>query len=754
MKPFLRHSIYLAVASALGGTTVSAWADTPLPTLGTVTVKARPEGALQTPASGAEQGETISGSALKILGGPGQTNPYQAISLLPSVLAQNPDPYGFANVPGGNKGIRIRGERNPHGGIGTVEGLPLSAINPGPGEQFLFDMEDIRSVTLLRPPFAPNNLSVFTTQGYLNSEVLWPQAQFGGVVSQSFGSFDFHRTFIRMDSGALPTGTRFFVSGSYTHAGQWRGPGGSPDFRYNGEIGISQDFSPTLTAKLYAAYDNMKENNYLPLSYAQASDPGKYYNLGYNANLTGNAAQDVNYYGYNRQKFQDYAIFGELNWHPNAQSTFVLKPFYSQENGYYLMGKNAIGGDQPGLLHWGINHHSYGLVAQYHGSFSGTQVTMGYWFENLNPPGPPTSWKIYRIDPAGGLTFGGWALLARATANHVFNSPYFTVSHDFGALRVTGGARYLMEQTPSFTVYNTQGIGDVSYDAALAQATSVNPIRSASGHTFYQWLPYFGMVYDATPHMQATFAYGRDNGAPAFNNWPQLQMNWPAFQKAGMTVQSGWDTVKPETSNAFNLGLNIHYDRWYLRPALFFATYRNKYVTFYDPRVGISYDQNAGTGHAWGAELSAGVNPLPDLTVFSNLAYDRANFTQNIRTLGGTILPVKGLQFPDTPLFVGSLGASYRYHRFSVSPNVQYLTSRYVDSMHTEVVPGYFLANLNFGYKQHLAGIGTLNANLVIMNLFNRHYIGLIDTSYLQSSGASFFPGAPITVAGTVSLQF
>ncbi|EGQ61217.1 TonB-dependent receptor, partial [Acidithiobacillus sp. GGI-221] len=151
MQHFARTALYMSVASVLA-CVPSADADSALPKLGTVTVEGHQKNTLENPASGAEQGATISGHALDILGGAGQTNPYAAVSLLPSVMAQNPDPYGLANVPGGNKGIRIRGERNPHGGIGTVEGLPLSAVNPGPGEQFLFDMENIRSVTLLSAP--------------------------------------------------------------------------------------------------------------------------------------------------------------------------------------------------------------------------------------------------------------------------------------------------------------------------------------------------------------------------------------------------------------------------------------------------------------------------------------------------------------------------------------------------------------------------------------------------------------------------
>jgi len=723
--------------------------------LGTVTVEEQGRKTLESPAGGATQGAVIGGPALSILGGPGQTNPYFAISLLPSVVAQNPDPYGLANVPGGNKGVRIRGERNPHGGIGTVEGLPLSAINPGPGEQFLFDMENIRSITLLAPPFPPDKLAVFTTQGYLNSEVIWPRAKFGGELEQSVGSHQFRRTFARLDTGLLPSGTSAFISSSYTQAQQWRGPGDSPNDRYNGEIGISQIFSQTLNAKVYVAYGTMKENNYIPLTYAQASNLGKYYYLGYNSTLTGNAATDVNYYGYNRQKFRNYTIFGEINWQPNNYSTLKIKPFYSQENGYYLQGLGNLGG-KPGLRNWDIDQSLYGVVAQYDTQWHHNYFTLGYWFEDLTPPGPPTDFKIYRL-VGGQPVFGGYALLARTTANHIFNSPYFQGQRSVGPVEFTAGARYLMEQTPSFIVYNTNGIPDTSYANALSLATSPNPARSANGRTFHEWLPYFSAVYTINPHLEAAFAYGRNNGGPAFNSWPTLQMNFAAFQKTGMTAQRVWDQLAPEISNNFSLGFKWHEAAWYVNPTIFYATYRNKYVNAYDPLVGISYDQNVGRARAWGFEMAAGAEIGKRTTVFTNLAYNRAYFTQDIRTGSGALLPVSGKQFPDTPQFIGSLGVLYEYGRFSVAPTLQYMSTRYADTMHTQPVPGYMLANLNMGYHQHIANLGEMTLNLNILNLFNRHYIGLIDSSYLttaESGGASFYPGAPLTVVGSISIRF
>ena len=55
---------------------------------------------------------------MAVYGSRGGTNPYALIANLPGVNAQSPDPYDMANVPGGNKGLRIRGEASGHGSIG------------------------------------------------------------------------------------------------------------------------------------------------------------------------------------------------------------------------------------------------------------------------------------------------------------------------------------------------------------------------------------------------------------------------------------------------------------------------------------------------------------------------------------------------------------------------------------------------------------------------------------------------------------
>lgn len=743
MPHFARTALYTAIASVLVAHSVFAEAEAGPPVLGAVTTVAAGQAPLVLPALGAEIGGTIPRSSFDLFQNPGGTNVNSIVSGMPSVMVQTPGPYGLSGVGMGGVGISIRGETSIKGAIGTVEGIPISAIDPGPGQQFLFDNEDLRSVTLLPPPFAPEHISVFTQEGYLNRNIRWAAEHFGGEITQSVGSFGFHKTFLRLDSGRLPTGTRFFLSSSYAHANVWRGHGAAPDYRYNGTLGITQPLGRHLSAKLLAVYDTMKGASYRPLSYAQASNLNAFYHLGYNAD-----PQRLDYSGYNQQKFENFALIGELRWQPGARSTLLIKPFYSQENGH-VMGSSGFPGVNPGEIgYWSIHHHLFGVLAKFDAHYAHTDFTLGYWYENLQPPGPPTAVKAFQIGAAG-LQFSHWTpLLVNPVANNVFNSPYIQAKRTLGPVTITAGVRYLMEQIPTLSVYDSHDIADVSPSEALRKATLRYTI---DGHSNDLWLPYIGAVYRITPHVSLTAAYGRNNGGPALEMWPKLVLS-------GMSVaaaQNAWNGARAGTSNAFSLGLSVIHARWYLRPDLFYTTYDHKDVPINVPGTTMQYNQNLGVAKAWGMEIQGAVQPWEDLRIFGSAAYDRAYFTRNI-PYGNTILPVTGLQLPDVPRFLATLGLQYRYQDFSVSPVIQYVGLRYADSLHTQPVPAYCITNLSFAYHRPVRQLGTFTARLQFLNLFNRHYVGFFTQNFVQTGAlaANFYPGAPLTVVGSVGLRF
>jgi iron complex outermembrane receptor protein len=138
-------------------------------------------------------------------------NPVKALDLIPSVNGQNADPYGMAaNQPPSNQAVRIRGESasssGTPGSIRTIEGIPLTGA-PGGGASIL-DLENSDGLTIYRGAIPPNRgLGWANIAGNLDIAMLKPAEKFGLFAKQSYGSFDFNRTFARIDSGRLATDT-------------------------------------------------------------------------------------------------------------------------------------------------------------------------------------------------------------------------------------------------------------------------------------------------------------------------------------------------------------------------------------------------------------------------------------------------------------------------------------------------------------------------------------------------------------------
>jgi iron complex outermembrane receptor protein len=181
-----------------------------------------------------------------------------------------------------------------------VDGLPLTGINPGPGNQWLFDMENMSNMSLRQGSVAPNHFAFFTTGGVIDSQILWPKAQKGLHVAQSYGSYNFMRTYGRIDSGELPDGSAFFVSGSFTDADKWRGNGSSPNGRVNVEAAWSRPIGDKGKAKLLFSFNDAKAHNYRPLTFAQATELNTWRNYDFSPTTSATACTAVNYYYYNR----------------------------------------------------------------------------------------------------------------------------------------------------------------------------------------------------------------------------------------------------------------------------------------------------------------------------------------------------------------------------------------------------------------------------------------------------------------------
>ncbi len=715
-----------------------------------VSAKSARSGAVAQSSEAATQ-YSVDPSGIELWAGAGGTNYYQALEGMPSVNVHAVDAFGLANIPGGSKGLRVRGELATHGVNGNIEGVPVNGVNPGPGQLFLYDSENYASVSLTQGPVPADTFSIFTNTGVMNTELLWPKAKRGLRFAQSLGSFNLSRSFLRYDSGTLANGSAFFLSGSHSQASKWRGPGDSPEGRNNMEAAFATRLGSQADFKVFAAFNKMKEDNYRALTYAQAMDLGTYRGFDYSDTSSATAAQAISYHGYNRQDFKDWSLLGEFTWRGGKDSKLVVKPFYQQEKGYYLDGM-ANGK----VRDWLMDHDSYGLTAEFQTRFGETGLKVGYWWTTMVPPGPPTAWKMYTPTSTGDLSGGAtWAILAKTVDRHQYHSAYAMADRSFGAMQLQAGLRYILETMPGLDFYNTTGIGDVSYHQALSQSTGVVAERSASSFSVHEALPFLGMTWDLNPINTLKFSLGRNYGAPAFDIWPVYQQNYATFHAQGVTADQLWHQMRPETSTAADFGLRSTFERGWLEPTLYYSRSHHKGVS-YNPGLGVAYSQNVGESKAWGVQLAGNWSVLRQLELFGTLSYDRNEFASDLPLSSGGTLAVRGLQLPDVPLWSSRMGAAWHLGPCTLSPIVHYTGTRYGDTQHLQRVPGYATADLGISYARKLSR-GEMQASLGVDNLLDKRYIGFINASYYQalsSTSAYYYPGAPRSVVGKLSLSF
>ncbi|MGJ0452259.1 MAG: TonB-dependent receptor [Methylocystis sp.] len=703
----------------------------------------------------------VDARGIQLATGGGGANPIRAVGYLPSVDAPAIDPYGLANLPGSFKGIRIRGEVSQHGNsITLVDGLPINGINPGPGSTMMIDSENLSRIDLYQGPVPSNVNSYFTLPGVIDTRIRWSSDKFGAEVSQSVGSASFLRTFARIDSGAFLNGTtKFFLSGSWTDAHAWRGPGKAPQGKAGFAVGIETRPTDFFEAKVFIAKSNYNANTYAGLNYNQVRslDANRFYNfLPVSSRIP---ALAVNYYNYNLQSFDSWMALGEFTVKFNDAMRLVVKPYYFREDGYYLDGMaNGM------VRNWLINHDSFGVTSELQARILETDVTLGHWYGVQNLPGPPTAWKMYAPNVLGGLTNPNWAILARQTGSHVNNSAYGTASRDFGPLHATGGVRYNWETMAGIDARTATGLGAFPYDMALALSPSVIPARSVDSFTVGTFLPFGALAYDVTKDLQLRVSAGGGYGGPSFDVWPAYQQNSATFLRNGISANQVWRAMRPETSAMVDVGARWTFNEWigsgYVQPTVYYSRNHNKAV-IYDPGIGTPYGQNVGESENYGAQALGQFSPIEGIDLFGSIGYQRAVFVQDLPSFATASLltrfnnQVKGRQLPDVPYWISTVGSNLRVLDFIFTPIVHIVSSRSGDTTGLQPIAGYATLDLNFGYERNF-DFGTLNASLAVMNIFDTAYIGQISNGYYQQTSSSgiYFPGAPRTVMAKVGYRF
>jgi iron complex outermembrane receptor protein len=665
-------------------------------------------------------------------------NPYKSISLEAGVDIRTNDPFGMDIT----HKIRGKADRN----IGeTLEGLPLKGIGPGGGLATMMDIENVSSVSVEKGAIkADSGFGYGSDNGMVDMKMQKPSDKFSTEIKQALGSYDFTKTYLRVDSGEVADTAKFFVSGSLTKADKFKGEGASPD-RKNFAMGIASTSNQEIEWEVYGIYNDEQKHNYKGLTYEQSKDLSRYKDYDYNTQLTGDAATDSSYYDRNKQDFQTYTIIAKLKIPLSAEDTLSFRPYFLNDKGYSYSGSGT------NVIDWLVDHDTYGAVLEYAHTFESAKVKAGYWYQEDEPPGPPTSRKLRN---AATMDFVKWERIVKVEKNHTFNAPFLTYEQTFDNTIVEAGLKYLWLSSPNLISYNTTGIGDVSYETALSQVSVVD--FELPSNTYEVFLPNIGITHYLTDTSYVKTSYGRNYNTPSYGFGGSMisYFNNPKINKNEALLRQMWADLKPEESDNIDIGYTYEGERFSAASTLFYSKLKNVGGTFYDPALDYNYQQNSAKAESYGVELSAGYGVSQNLSIKGAATYNHSAFTSDIQSGAGSFIKTKGNQLPDVPLFFANVSAEYDLYGYTLAPIVRYLGKRYVDVEHKYEVDAHYLVDVSVS-KDFKIDAHTLAFSLACTNLLDEEYISTFGASEINvKQDITYTVGAPRTVFASLSYKY
>ncbi|MBN2231657.1 MAG: TonB-dependent receptor [Deltaproteobacteria bacterium] len=682
-------------------------------------------------------GTEVTADGIALAGSGAASSAFATLDILPGIDVELQDPFGIAA-----KSVRIRGIDSMFTGM-SIEGLPNYGIMPIGPRDFLYDMENMESIGLYKGT-APPGLGTGSGNRGGTVALQWrrPAEKFSADLRQSYGSFDARRSFLRLDTGRLPTGTAAFISASYSELDKWKGAGDLGP-REHLTAGLSQPLGERFKIEMFYNYNDMERHDFMPLTYAQADDIKHNDGRDYNEHRTGDPTADVNYYDYHRGDYETTEFMTVASFTAAPGHVITIKPYYTEEDSSLLDGK----ADKV------IDLERLGAVGEYRGDIGGCAVSAGYWYEAHDLK------KYVRANniTAAGRTYAGWKYLTDNHGDGDIHSPWLQVGRRFGDFSIQAGLKYFSYTEPASTAYKGSASGGTpaSYEDALDNNLGEDAALSLDETDFDEWLPSLALGWQLTPKLELYANYGRTYMRP-YAYVPVATIyatNRAAFTAAGLTLQDVFDEWEMETADNFDIGCRWHGEHFDLIPTIFYAEHHDLLVQAIDPEVGVNYHQNLGDATAWGAELELNLYPSENIVVFFNPSYTKLEFDDDF-SRGGTVLHVEGKQFPDTPKMLVKAGMIWTIGSLEVAPTVKYVGRRYGDPENTQSISGHATADLGLTYTlPRFAWCEELAIGLDITNLFDTKYVGAITASD-DGTGTSYYAGTPFSAIASISAKF
>lgn len=685
----------------------------------------------------------------------------QSATLTPAALIANlpgiqSDNQGALSV--GNDTLHIRGLDDTEIGV-LFEGVPYA--NPftyAPNTSSIVDNENIRSISvmqgsidLMAPLWNADGAQVSTSEIRPHDHV---RLSFDGTG----GTHSLQKEFVRGDTGYIGhTGVKAFLSFSYSHANNWRGPGFSR--RWHVDAGASKKWRPGSYSDLIFSFNDQKQTNYLNPNLAQWSDYGQGY--GYTGTYT---PGQTNYYAYNMKPTRVYMVTLKNHFDLGKGFGLDVQPYYlsapgwpesmsnlAYSNGYLgsqqyqnLDGYPAQSGSLPTVsIHPNMQQSSgltmIGRWKRGHNTFS-----LSYWYSYVAHTEVD---HYYALSSNGAFNENTAPISVDGRTFSTFNINGFQQVNALALedrLALLGG-RLTLDAGAKFTMLSRQ----FSEDLPPAEGA----VSKARGNIFIP-TPQVTISYRLDHHQQIYV-----NGTSGFHAPKAYQAQVPAYSSStGRPSTFPMSTFDPE----FMIGEEIGYR--YTGSVMFNLSLFNYNMTHHqissqsyqaNSSYLLSQTIDAGGETARGAQMEMGTKPWHGVSFYGSVQYMHTSIDNNVAT-SGDYLPTKGKEEVGAPKLLGRVGLIYDDGTNFATFNFRYTDSQYSTLMNDQGIPSYFTADLSMG--RHLPVIAShlhSKIQLNLINLGNVHYLssvagyGLTARNRTGIFGTSISSNTPSYIVGS-----
>ena len=279
-------------------------------------------------------------------------------------------------------------------------------------------------------------------------------------------------------------------------------------------------------------------------------------------------------------------------------------------------------------------------------------------------------------------------------------------------------------------------------------------------YKFGKILPNVGFTYNVSSPVSIFGSYAKGFSAPRTDN----------LYRAPVV------DVKPEETNAFDLGVRYTTGKVQAQVAAWKIDYKNRIVTSFNQDLGISIDRNVGKVKSWGIDGSVAVRPARGLTVLALASYIDTELRDDVElgsttsatppaglifcdgvapTPGNSVstcAPTKGKFVTETPKWQYGGRLQYEIGPFEFGVQGKHVGSRFATDVNDVKVKGYTIFDADVRISTEPLGLPKSYLQINLQNVFDKFYLGNISTQIRASDNPNFAVGSPQTLSATLNI--